>query len=138
MPTIAEVNQTDASSGRDRARSRSTRTLGDALLEHIKEGIGQAWSEEWDTLKKELRGEIYCKLNGFDHAMIDIVDNSVGDTWWTVRLRDLVTALIKKRDGKFCGIEESGWHESIASDLERQATRLRRHAAKIRTSHKST
>jgi len=125
-------NRSGASQPDKRARVGSTRLLGAALLEHIKGGIEAAWYDEWDKVKKELRGEVYAHLRGFDEVWIEVIDGCAGETWWEIRLRDLVTELMKDRDGKYDAAEQADWHDALAADLERQATRLRKHAAKIR------
>jgi hypothetical protein len=101
------------------------------LKESMKDSMHSAISEVWDEVVTQLKRDMYCLFRGYTHAEFHIVEGCSGQDWWDCKLSDLVTEFLRDRDGSDEG--ECEWCDAIAADMEKQATRIRRHADKIRT-----
>jgi hypothetical protein len=103
------------------------------LLEGLREAVSQSLSDSWDGVKKEMRGEIYCALRGYDGASIEVIDGCSGEEWWQMPLAKLVTEYMEYDDPS-CNEEVADWNDALAADFEKQAKRLRARAKALRAS----
>jgi hypothetical protein len=102
-------------------------------LDGIREAISQMLSESWDGVKKEMQGEIYCALRGYDHASIEVIDGCSGDEWWQMPISKLVTEYMEYEDPTGNN-DVADWNDALAADFEKQAKRLRARAKELRDS----
>jgi len=110
----------------------SSALLGESFKTSIKDSLHSALGEVWSEVTAQLKGDVYATLDGYDRCELRVVDGCAGEEWWTSKLSDLVTEYLSDRDGT-CGPEESDWCEAIAADMEKQANRIRKHAAQLRS-----
>ena len=99
----------------------------------IKNSLHEAFAEVWDEMVAQLKGDVYAELDGYTQCKLRVVDGGVGEEWCSSKLSDLVTEYISDRDGTCCRQTESDWCDAIAADMEKQAKRLRKHAAQLRS-----
>jgi hypothetical protein len=99
----------------------------------IKNSLHSAFGEVWDEVIAQLKGDVYAEIDGYAQCELRVVDGCAGEEWCSSKLSDLVTEYISDRDGTCCSTVESDWCDAIAADMEKQAKRLRKHAAQLRS-----
>jgi len=99
----------------------------------IKDSLHSAFGEVWDEVIAQLKGDVYASLDGYAQCELRVVDGCTGEEWCSSKLSDLVTEYISDQDETWLGPGESEWCDAIAADMEKQAKRLRKHAAQLRS-----
>lgn len=117
-----------------------TALLGESFKTSIKDSLHSALGEVWDEVTAELKKDVYAELEGYAQCEVRVVDGGTEKEWCNIKLSDLVTKYISDKDGTWCGQdgtwcgpEESDYCDAIAADMEKQAKRLRKHAAQLRS-----
>lgn len=112
-----------------------------ALVTDLEHRLRECFSEVWDDATNELKENVYACFDCLDlkngTAYIAIAEDCSGEELWTGKLSDLVAEFIKVHDG---GSRDSGerklrsdWCDAVATDMETQVLRLRKHAIKLRS-----
>lgn len=99
--------------------------------ERMKQAMHEAFGEVWSEVTAQLRDRLDLEFTGYKRCELTVVEGNTGDDWWTINLSRVVTNYLRERVG-YCAPDEWDWCEAIAADMEKQAKRLRDHAAKMR------